>query len=144
MFALLLTLFTTITQDDITVDNFDKAEINHFYDDQGRHVFDQVLWSDWVGNDHRIEAWRLVKSPNVYPKLNRETGKYESIFHDNDLLRKVIAKSLVESWTQYDPELVGRESWPKEKRRDLQIRGGKPKDKPVTVDFNQIWRMLLP
>lgn len=144
MSIIFLLLFSTIPQDDIFVDNFDKAEINHFYDDQGRHVFDQILWSDWVGNDHRIEAWRLVKSPNVYPRLNRETDKYESVFYDNDLFRKVIAKSLVESWTQYDPELVGRESWPKEKRRDLQMRDGKPKDKSVTIDFYQIWRRFLP
>lgn len=104
----------------IIVDGFDRAELNHFYDDQGRHVFDQVVWYDWVeGWGHRIECWRLVKSHNVIPVLNRQTNRYESVFFDNDVLRKVTAKYMVESWEQYDIELVGRETWRKENRRDL-------------------------
>lgn len=105
----------------VVTDNFDKVETNHFYDEYGKHIFDQVIWYDWVAGwgSHRMEAWRLVKSPNVYPTLNRNTNQYESLFYDNDILRKVTAKYMVESWTQYDPELEGRETWPKERRRDL-------------------------
>lgn len=145
MSAILLLLFSTIPTDTTLVDHFDKAEINHFYDDQGRHVFDQVIWYNWVPGwvtGHRIEAWRLVKTPNVYPVLNRHTNKYESLFYDNDDLRKVVADSMVESWTQYDPELVGRETWPKEKRRDLSI---KLKQKPKEIKIPQdILRWFLP
>lgn len=118
----------------VLTDSFDRVEFNHFYDDQGRHVFDQVIWYDWVdGWGHRIGAWRLVKNTNTIPTFNRQSGKYESLWYDNDILRKVSAKYMIESWEQYDIELVGRETWPKEKRRDLQQLNNVKKVEPTTL-----------
>ena len=121
MNALFLLLFAIVPNDHVLHDNFDKVEVNHFYDDQGRHVFDQVLWYDWekIYNRHTVHAWRLVKLPGQIPTLNRDTDLYESLFDDHDNLRKVTAKYMVETWTQFDPELIDREFLPKERRREL-------------------------
>ncbi len=121
MLSLLLVLFSAIPDEIILTDSFDKVELNHFYDYEGKHVFDQIIWYDWdIHNRHTICAWRLVKNSDVVPTLNRESGLYQSLFIDNDILRTVTAKYYSETWTQYDPELVDREFLPKEKRRELQ------------------------
>ena len=64
-------------------------------------------------------AWRLVKTAAQLPQRNWRDGSYEAVWHDGDVLRKVKAMTLRESWTQHDPELVEREFLAKEKRRDL-------------------------
>lgn len=141
MFAVLLTLFAAIPNETVLDDSFDRVELNHFYDDEGRHIFDQVIWYDWdIHNRHTIHAWRLVKNPSVIPILNRETGLYQSIFFDNDVLRKVTAKYYIETWTQYDVELVDREFLKKELRRDLQ--NAKVIKKQLSNDLGIIFRIF--
>lgn len=108
-------------QADVAVERVDLVEVNHFFDDQGRHVFDQMIFYDWsqdVGR-YQVRAWRLVKSPTQFPQRDWEQGNYLSIWQDGEVLRKIRAASARESWTQYDPELVEREYLPKELRRDL-------------------------
>lgn len=109
-------------REDVASEQVDLVEVNHFYDDQGRHVFDQVIFYDWADGHgrHMVRAWRLVKNPSQLPQRNWKDGTYAALWYDNDVLRKVQAKSMRESWTQYDPELVEREYLPKEKRKDLQ------------------------
>lgn len=108
-------------QEDVASEQVDLIEVNHFYDDQGRHVFDQVIFYDWSADHsrHMVRAWRLVKNPAQLPQRNWKDGSYVSLWHDGDVLRKVQAKSMRESWTQYDPELLEREYLPKEKRKEL-------------------------
>jgi len=109
-------------REDVASEQVDLVEVNHFYDDQGRHVFDQVIFYDWEAGHsrHMVRAWRLVKNPAQLPQRNWKDGSYSALWYDNDVLRRVQAKSMRESWTQYDPELVEREYLPKEKRKDLQ------------------------
>lgn len=106
---------------DVAQDVVDLVEVNHFYDEHGRLVFDQVIFYDWCGTNcrYQVRAWRLLKKPAQVPQRNYVTGEYESIWHDGDVLRRVRAKTFRESWTQYDPELREREYLPKEKRREL-------------------------
>lgn len=145
MLSLLLVLFSTIPQDIALSDAFDKVELNHFYDDQGRHVFDQVLWYDWdIHNRHTVGAWRLVKNTGTIPVLNRQSNLYESLFSDNGTFRKVTAKYYSETWMQYDPELVDREFLPKEKRRDLQkVRTIKPQPVDGLGNIFRIFEKLV-
>lgn len=141
MNAILLLLFSIVPQEQILLDGFDRVEINHFYDDQGRHVFDQVIWSDWdIHNRHTVGAWRLVKLPGIIPVLNNQSNLYESLFNDNDVTRKVTAKYKLETWTQFDPELVDRDFLPKEKRRELFQLYKKKKEQGVL----QMIREFLP
>ena len=99
----------------------DLIEVNHFYDEHGRLVFDQVIFYDWSQDDARymVRAWRLVKNPAQLPQRDWKDGGYAAVWQDGDLMRHVRAKSFRETWTQYDPELVEREFLPKERRKEL-------------------------
>lgn len=105
-------------------DSVDLMEINHFYDEQGRRVLDQLIFYDWNAHDGRydVRAWRLIKSPNQLPRRDWRVGGYVVLWYDTKdrrFLRKVRSRLLRETWTHYDPELVEREHLPQERRRDL-------------------------
>jgi hypothetical protein len=109
----------------ISEERVDLIEVNHFHDDQGRPVFDQILFYDWSPSDQRyqIRDWRLLKNTNQIPLRSTKDGDYVAVWSDfksRDILRKTQAKLLRESWTQYDPELVERDFLPEGKRRKLQ------------------------
>jgi hypothetical protein len=106
---------------DVPCDRVDLIEVNHFHDDQGRLVFDQVIFYEWCPRRgrHQVQAWRLLKTPAQKPRRDFATGEYVATWHDGETLREVRAPAARESWTQYDPELVEREYLPKEKRKDL-------------------------
>ncbi len=119
--AFCLTAMSLTPIEDVTCDTVDLAEVNHFFDEHGKHVFDQVIFYDWspAMSHYQVRAWRLLKSPSQYPVRNWERGDWSAVWHDGEVLREVRAASFRESWTQYDPELVERDYLPKEKRRDL-------------------------
>ncbi len=108
-------------QEIVAFDRVDLVEVNHFYDEHGKLVFDQVIFYDWCDQQCRynVRAWRLLKKPAQVPQRNFEHGDYVAIWQDGTHVRKVRASSYRESWTQYDPELVEREHLPKDKRADL-------------------------
>ncbi len=110
--------------DEITVDEVDLIEVNHFYDDQARLVFDQIIYYDWSPEDRRyqVKDWRLLKSPAQVPLRDWHSGGYLSEWQDfkqRNGLRRVKAKSIRETWTQYDPELIEREFLAQDKRAEL-------------------------
>jgi hypothetical protein len=117
-----LTALCLQPQPDVATDEVDLIEINHFHDDQGRLVFDQVIFYDWspVHSRYLVRAWRLLKTPAQVPRRDYGQQEFVTIWHDGDVLRKVQAKVLRETWTQHDPELMAREYLPKERRRELQ------------------------
>jgi hypothetical protein len=153
MTVLSLLLLSIIPHDDVLRDSADLVEINHFYDEHGRLVFDQVIWYDWAppytgpltddvqtrfvdetedirADDWRFQlrAWRLVKNPNIMPVRDWQRGGYSSFWEDgNQGMRLVNAKSIRETWTQEDPELYERRFLPKEKRRGLKEPNVRPK-----------------
>ena len=63
-FARIVVGFGIAPQDDVARESVDLIELNHFYDEQGRLVFDQVIFYDWSAADARynVRAWRLVKN----------------------------------------------------------------------------------
>lgn len=106
-------------------DEVDLIEVNHFFDEQGRLVFDQVIFYEWSQGDARymVRAWRLVKSPQQLPQKDWRTGNYVAYWRDDgqggNVLRRVESSAIRETWLQYDPELAEREILPKERRREL-------------------------
>jgi len=118
---LALLLLGIIPHDDVVRESVDLVELNHFYDEHGRLVFDQVIFYDWSPGDSRymVRAWRLVKNPNILPVRDWDRGGYRSLWQDGEQLRDIHALSFRETWTQYDPELVEREFLPKERRKEL-------------------------
>jgi hypothetical protein len=63
-------LVATIPFDDVRQDRVDLVEVNHFYDETGRHIFDQLIFYDWHPERcrHEIRAWRMVRSPRQIPR----------------------------------------------------------------------------
>lgn len=59
----------------------------------------------------------------IFPVYDIERKMYRSIVYEYELdgsgVKVVYARIKVETWTQYDPELYGREKFPKDLRRDL-------------------------
>lgn len=108
-------------QDDVVRDEVDLVEFNHLYDEHGKRMLDQLIYYDWcpVACRYQVVAWRLVKNPAQVPRRDWRSGEFHATWHDGDVLRQVRAKSMRETWTQQDPELVEREFLPKERRRDL-------------------------
>jgi hypothetical protein len=109
---------------DFLDETVDLIEINHFHDDEGRPLFDQVLFYDW-SNEHgryQVRDWRLLKSIHQVPLPSAREREFIAVWNDSklrDTLRATKAKIVRESWTQYDPELVEREFLPEHKRRKL-------------------------
>lgn len=119
--AVMMTAICLNPPEHVASDHVDLIEVNHFYDEHGKLVFDQVIFYDWCPQQCRfnVRAWRLLKNPTQIPVKNWEHGDYVAVWHDGELLREVRADAMRESWTQYDPELVEREYLPKEKRQEL-------------------------
>ena len=119
--VLLLSTVGSNPIEDVPRDRIDLIEVNHFHDDQGRLVFDQVIFYEWSPEKgrHQVQAWRLLKSASQKPRRDYRTGDYVATWLDGETLGEVRAATMRETWTQYDPELVEREHLAKEKRKDL-------------------------
>lgn len=107
--------------EDVPRERVDLIEVNHFHDELGRLVFDQVIFYEWSpeAGRHQVRAWRLLKNASQRPRKDFVSGDYVATWHDGDLYRQVRSPAIRESWTQYDPELVEREFLPKERRVEL-------------------------
>lgn len=99
----------------------DLIELNHFIDEEGREVFQQVIFYDWSASRHRfhVRAWRLVKSPRHLPQRRWNPTRVECRWHDDGVLRTVVAPKLRETWTQHDPERANRKWLPEDQRVPL-------------------------
>lgn len=131
-----LVAFGIAPQEDVARESVDLIELNHFYDEHGRLVFDQVIFYDWSSSESRynVRAWRLVKNPSQLPQRDWSGGGYSAMWQDGEQIRHIRSKSIRETWTQYDPELVEREYLPKEKRKELRtVSVHRPKKAAATA-----------
>lgn len=122
-------------REDVVRDRVDLIELNHFYNEHGQLVFDQIIFYDWCSAAARfqVRAWRMVKSPSQLPQRDWQRGGWSALWQDGDQTRLIYASAFRETWTQYDPELVEREYLPKERRKELRTaRMNKPR--PALAD----------
>ena len=122
MYALLaMAALALVPHELILLDTADVIELNHFYDPEGRKVFDQVIFWEWHAEEavFRVVAWRLWKSPAQTPQRDWQRGGYRTLWLDVDQPRLVRATSFHETWTQFDPELEDRQFLPPDRRRGL-------------------------
>ena len=127
-------------------DRVAMTEVNHFFDDDARPIFTQVIFWEWDHDQHRfrVVAWRMLKSVEgetatphgLWPR--KVHGGFESLWQDGEVLRKVRANVYHQTWTQYDPELRDRNHHPKGQRRGLS------KPYPVETTSNTSPGDLLP
>ena len=99
----------------------DLIELNHFIDDQGREVFQQVIFYDWSRPDQcfHVRAWRLIKKPGQLPRRQWKPKGYLCSWQDSEVTREVWSGAMRETWTQKDPERVNRSILPENQRRPL-------------------------
>jgi hypothetical protein len=107
--------------DELIRDRVSLVELNHFYNDNGELVFDQLVFYDWcpVSERFQVRAWRMVKSPWQVPQRDWQRRGWLVLWLDGDRLRLVHADAFRETWTQYDPEVVERDYLPPERRKGL-------------------------
>lgn len=108
-------------REDVARERVDLIELNHFYNEHGQLVFDQIICYDWCPATRRfqVRAWRMVKSRSQLPQRDWQRGGWSALWQDGDQTRLIYASAFRETWTQYDPELVERQYLPKECRKEL-------------------------
>jgi hypothetical protein len=119
--AIVIACLCIVPQSTVLRESVGAIERNFYYDEEGRLVFEQVIFCDIVAGEEEVAAWRLIKDPCIIPKRDWQGG-WVATWMDADTVRQVRTGSVRESWTQYDPELVAREKLPNEKRRGLSAR----------------------
>ena len=114
--AILLTLPIVPTVQPIHVD---RIEYNHYSSASGGHVFDQLIFWDWSSQRKRFDVreWRLVKDESMVPRRCRDGWRV--VFYDDGVPREVVAKSMQETFTQFDPETLERTALATEQRLPL-------------------------
>jgi hypothetical protein len=112
-----------LPSNDLASDEVDLVEVNHFYDQRGEYICDQLIFYDWSPAENRfqVRAYRPVNSEAQRPTRNWQSGGYDIYWIDADVTRHVHAKALRETWTQYDPERRERAHLPKDQRRGLYV-----------------------
>lgn len=87
--AVCITALSLSPADELTEDQVDLVEINHFYDDQGRLVFDQVIYYDWhtAQGRYQVRDWRLLKTRL---KFRCETGAREATLRNGKISSSVM------------------------------------------------------
>lgn len=90
-------------------ESVDLIELNHFYDDLGRHTYDQVIFYEWSVEYSRyhVLAWCLVEEDQSRLPVLLPGGREVQVrWYDRDVkrTREVRSKLFRESWTQTDPE----------------------------------------
>lgn len=99
----------------------DLIELNHFFDEHGRHVFDQVIFYDWSKRHKRfhVKAWRLVKDKRQLPEQTWKPAGHRCVWHDDGVLRTVSSSAFRETWSQVDPERTNRKLLAQDRRTGL-------------------------
>ena len=101
----------------------DLIELNHFLDDTGRHVFDQLVFYEWSPqrSAFRVIAWRMVKRPEQWPVRTWAPVGYRCIWQDEGVLREIWSSAFRETWTQSDPERENRQFFSETRRPELAL-----------------------
>jgi hypothetical protein len=127
---ILFFLLSILPHDTAARDTFDVCEVQDFYswsavcqksgdvDYVLKPVFTQLLFRDWKGDTHNIEAWRMA-SPKMAYGYSHARERHQIQWFDGQVERIVEVKSMRYSSSDFDSELVEREQHGKEMRREL-------------------------
>jgi len=143
MYYLFFCLFSIVPYYSIPTIDCESVQINHFHDENGRLVFDQLMcmgskeladckadiciaWfllkNSRIANEEKRAAWIVDKKNKDIPYVADFREEYsisgKSIFWNNssgDTIRINFKTIIYHTWTQYDPELLSRELNPKER-----------------------------
>lgn len=113
---MLLLLLALLPHSPVEVQAVDVIEVNHPIDiATGKETFIQFIFRDYDGQDFPITDWRLAGDK----RLTKHGDHWRLTWVDGGRVKSVRADSVIETWTDWDPELAEREKTPKEKRKLL-------------------------
>ena len=128
-FILVAILSVPLRFETIVSEYVDCIELNHFFDDRGRLVYDQVIFYEQTPTTGKfqVRAWCLVEDRellNRRPIKNEVTALYEVEYVDtNDrLAHRIRSRLFRESWSQSDPERDDKKKHPESLRIGLAKR----------------------
>lgn len=111
------------TRNEVTTDRVDLVEVNHYYDEQLHPVLQQLIFYDWcrAAGRYQVRDFRIIKSVEQIPCKVRGGDAYVVMWLDehDGIVRRVVARTVRRTYTQYDPEMMERDHYPKEQRREL-------------------------
>ena len=116
----LLYLLTFISFESVNIDHVDGIEFNHYIDENGKKIIDQIIFWEWdyYLNTFVVVDWRQYKLRHPRPR-RVEHGEYLIEWMDRDKYRRVYSRIYSETWTRYDPEVMNRKILPPIRRRLL-------------------------
>ncbi len=98
----------------------DLIELNHFYDENGRHVYDQVIFYEWASDlqEFHVRAFCLVdarESVRAQPIHRIESDRWRVRWYDKEhrVLKQNDSHFFRETWSQVDPERLDKKNWTK-------------------------------
>lgn len=136
-----LLIFSSVPYNSIATIECNSVQVNHFYNDSGKLVIDQLLCSRFIefeeGYREVIVCWILLNNSRISDDIKKRKWeadpKHKDIPYVPDYVQEfeINNKTIIlpqgenlvkikfdglfsESWTQYDPELVNRGLYPKE------------------------------
>ena len=123
-----LTVSTAIGGDsrhEVTTDVVDLIEVNRYFDEHASPVYQQLIFYDWNESTGRyqVRAFRIIKSLQQMPHRVRSSRFYAVVWFDekDGVTRRVLARAVRQSWTQHDPEMAERDTFPVQYRRELSL-----------------------
>jgi len=92
----------------VTHDHCDLTELNHYFDAQGRNVYDQVIFYEWSPEHsvYHVRSWIIVEDSQRLPRRNYSNNIYKIRYTDREskIERLITSTHFRESYTQTDPE----------------------------------------
>lgn len=91
----------------------DLIELNHFYDLEGKHQYDQIIFYEWSTEFRRFHviSWNLVEQElSRLPTRRPLQREYVVSWYDRDsrMEREVYSKIFRQTWSQVDPERANK------------------------------------
>ena len=108
-----------------THEHVDAIELNHFHDQRGHLVYDQVIFWERtpVNGRFQVRAWCLVDDRETMNRrpIQNDNGLYECfmVASSERLTRRIVSRVFRESWTQTDPEREDKKRHPESLRIEL-------------------------
>ena len=93
-------------------------ELNHFYGEDGKHVFSQHIFWD---HDGGVIGWRISKR-DAPVSCRQSLVFHDGVDEDSGMMRRIRFDSYIQSWTQFDREMINREVVPRASRKELSNR----------------------
>jgi hypothetical protein len=120
--ALILMLSSGVSSKQVLYETCDLIELNHFYDDLGRHAYDQIIFYEWSPDYRRFHviSWVLFEADlTLTLSSNKEWHSVRWRDRENKVNRELKSKLFRETSSNVDPERANKKLFDEKFRRRL-------------------------